>query len=733
MTAQPRRDFSSDGINHELQAHEPLIAEQAFSDRPDESDEERSSRRSDEQPSDRSDGSRQESIRSARFSIGEERSSSGQDSTAVKFTPIEPPEGYPTLDYLPTILRPQVTILVALFYAGITVGITSLAILSDAKIPYAVHSDSYYFAVRYGPGVVAAISTFVFKNTSQEILHLLPFINMAGKSSARFSGHFTVLAQYWPVLKHPNTLGTQVTMGLTMLSGILMACKTLLLEVVDGGTSWHVYVHPGVAKPLVAYYFVMLVYMVWITAWLWGRPTGIRKDWVPQSIADIINLFSYFNWNLDYPADIGLIPRIYRSLFHMSYRLGYWERSSGNEKRVVYGIRTLGNQCFGRDSKEEVKVQRRGEMKPRSPYLFYPWTSIWYFSYFVILAALLVMFSVMTGTGYLQHGAVLWGNWTIERLDHVANVTTLTGSRNITLEYSGSEFWIKPSNSSAVASDTKRVVHLLLANFVLRSVPLYLLSLVAFGMSFLDARFRSMQPYYNMSRQSVDAADSILLDFASRSPFEVTSEAFTKRYWKVFAYSLLGSAPEFLMLIPYGLLDMTSVDDIIICQFSMVSFCGTCVLIVVYLAVLLLSWPREQRALPRLGISLLDTMILCQHSYLARDPIFGICKPRWTKKKFVGALENEDYQMLMGIRTGTDGKERIGFDISRYGPEQIDTSHVQWVRPRGWRVKKSEEENSPANYQLSGVGTTEVSGGTHSHSMRSATLGMRGGHGLAQH
>jgi hypothetical protein len=104
-------------------------------------------------------------------SSAEERASAGPI-----FEAIEPPSSHISLDFRPTMLQPQVTIMVCCLYVLLAVGVSCLAILPNGKLAYAIESDTYYFAIRYGPGLVASVSTFLLKNTTQEfLLDIMPF------------------------------------------------------------------------------------------------------------------------------------------------------------------------------------------------------------------------------------------------------------------------------------------------------------------------------------------------------------------------------------------------------------------------------------------------------------------------------------------------------------------------------------------------------------------------------
>ncbi|KAI5356554.1 hypothetical protein Slin15195_G021920 [Septoria linicola] len=117
----------------------------------------------------------------SRNNSGMQRSSLlvGNNVGHLKFLPIEPPPGYPPLDYRPAMITRTATITLFFLYVGLTAGVSCLAYVPESRIAYAVHADSYYLAVKYGPAVIGAISAFLVKSVTQDLLKMLPYINMA--------------------------------------------------------------------------------------------------------------------------------------------------------------------------------------------------------------------------------------------------------------------------------------------------------------------------------------------------------------------------------------------------------------------------------------------------------------------------------------------------------------------------------------------------------------------------
>jgi hypothetical protein len=596
-------------------------------------------------------------------------------------------------------LKPQVTITVCCLYVLLAVGVSCLAILPNGKLAYAIESDTYYFAIRYGPGLVASVSTFLLKNTTQEFLRMLPYYNLADPKGP-FSPRYSILARYWPLLSNPNTSGTWITFGLLLFSPGVIAYKALLFEVNSKGTSWELKIHTSVAIPLIGYYAVLAIYMLALTIWMWNRSTGLRSDWDPQCLADIISLFAYFDVELDNEEDTQaaeIPPVLSERSYNLTYRLGYWAMRDHRGDRVVYGIRSYDS-AKASDESRSLSLRRRwraGERRVASqvkkrgfqPYLFSPWTGIVYWICIVILLGWLVLCPLLLGSGFVQYNFALLRDWSLLRADKLANGTyTVTGAAtNVTLTPAGSGFFFSGDDNIS----TQRRARLILANFLLRFLPTYTLSIVALQMSVQDSYHRFAQPLYNMSQKPSLAMDSLPMDYLTKSPFQVTLQAFQKRQWKVFVYSLLGSAPEFLMLLPYGLLTLVDTGSFILCQFSIPAASGTCVLIILWLTVLLSTWPTQRRRVPRLFMSLLDIWSLFHKSHFVKDACYSRCEPHWTKQHLHGEIFGRTHRYLLGRCKSEDGKVRIGVDVCKYGPAAVTTPWVHRVRPKHLRFWKN--------------------------------------------
>lgn len=613
------------------------------------------------------------------------------------FTAIPPPPGYPALDYRPAILTRTATICLFFLYVGLTAGVSSLAYFPESSIAYAVHGDSYYLAAKYGPALVGAISAFFVNSVTQELLKILPYINMADDKRSGIARR-TVLSQYWPQLQKPNTKGTWSIFLLLNISAILIAYKALLLEIVNTGSSWELYVHTRVATTLVAFYGMISAYMLLLTWWLWNRPTGVRRGWSPDCLVDIMALFQIFDVTMDVVADGCLVPEIPKVCLNASYRIGYWRLDIHGETQIVYGIRTrppIGDQT-GRDS-HVAHDSAMGNVAKRAlkfwprPYLFYPWFDFtWWFCFLVILACA-AGFPILVVTGYVQHGFVMTDLFSVERLDRATwlDVKNLADGKNVTMSNTG-KIW---TVNGGGGFDEHEMLKLLAANAIFGAIPVLLIGTVPYYMALLDPIHRFMQPLYNMSRRETDAGESILLEYLSRTPFAVVKDAFDKGYWKVCVFSILGSTPEFWVLLPYGIVTITSVPlrqeggevfSVVICEFSIAAFTATSVFLLACLFLLICSLPFEKRRIPRPHMTLLDLWAMCHNSRINSTQAMIECSSEHDKDRLYSVVRLWRHKYLLGLCKSSDGKERLGFDICRRGDGKQQTNWVERVPPSTW-------------------------------------------------
>lgn len=609
------------------------------------------------------------------------------------YTPIDCPEGFAKLDFRPVILKRGVTIGLAMLYSGVIAGIIFMTYFGNKSANYAVINPNIYFGARFGPSIVGTVTTVLVRSFLQEICRMLPYINMADPrpgSRGWAWAHKSVAALYFP------TLGTNTREGMTLVilqavTTPLMALKLGLVEVLESTEGWTVIIHPVISNILIAYYIIQILALGVVTVWLWNIDTGLRSDWDPTSLADIIALFQHFNVNpSDFEAPSGT-PAHLLPLRNLKFRLGYWEhkpaKRSGREglprpcQKIVYGIRALNDSHGPLGSPSRHSVHRLDEAKEEQKTdMYYPYRSlpilnfgVWFTVGYYILGACLLMAMVATAVfGLMErmftidvHGNFGKAACTLELGD--------VFDRNMTTSRTGFSWLRGPQDE---------IYRLLLWNFILRMLPTAVASTLIFMSVMFDRFHLYTQPLVEMYNGPSSAEKTILLDYLTLSPLAVLLQAWNHRHWKVLYFAILSLLGPVLQLIPAGVLLLTSKEDVIYGSFSRALLISAIVILAVYLGSYLFAYFSIKRRFPRWGTSLIDIWALCFSSHLARYPEFSECGPAWTKKDLAASLQLRYDEFSLGLCTDADGVQRVGFDTASVGREHKPTRAVLFVKTK---------------------------------------------------
>ena len=604
---------------------------------------------------------------------------------------VSPPAGYPSINYRPVLLQTSVLCAAGTIFLSAMMALAALAWTSDSSRAYRVDNVNYFIALRYGPAILGAVSQTLFQQIARQFLSVMPFVNMASRGRPK-GARKTVMAMWWPFMNDAQGPELMALNLLLAISSILIGLKIFLIEIVEKEGYWATYVHPVTAWCLAGYYAATFTTIVWILVLLSRNQTGLRPDWDPECIADYIALFYHFN----VPAMQNLGSRrpwrLSEDILDYTYRLGYWKRTNSTSVEIAYGI--MGARggvvpCAGSSAARSGSLGRHGAKKARKqadyPYRVAPyWT---YFSWLslLILPAILGLLFVTAATGYLKHGFFIEDTFSMLRLDQASayGINATAGMSNLTID-------ADPTFMEWGPNADWRGNRLLLVNFIIRGVPMYLLLLALSGISNTDLAYRIYRPVHNLTAHPCSAMDSLLMDYFTRSPFAVSADALSKGYGKVFFLSIMGSAAPVLALIPFGIMTLTTtVNGVIIGQFSMVSFIGTVILTLGILGCYLLVFPfipyRHHELVPWRWLSPIHIWSTFQGSELAQLPEFGRCEENWTKDHLRAAIIMRNQKYQIGIAAHRNGNQLIGADI--FCDEQnVPTGLVDGVRPRHRRT-----------------------------------------------
>lgn len=639
-----------------------------------------------------------------------------------RYKPISVPKGFLALDYRPAILQRSVAFALALLYLAIIAGLCVLTKNSDQISKSTIINPNIYMAARFGPALIGTGTTILVRVYLSELCRMLPYIGMADGprtfGSARAAG--SVAALYFPTLS-TLTLFSWIIIGLQAITTPMMAVKISLLEVIVTSNGWGVIAHTDIARSLIAYYAIQILVLLVVIMWLWSRTMGLRSDWDPVSIADVIALFQHFNVEREFfetPADANarLCP-----LHDWRFRLGYWEMTTfedaadktSSQTCIVYGIR--GTLSSDKSHKVRLKELEREVPEPMGPLMSLcdclpPWLTKRYKAFMLQRLTYRTRFQYASKT-YNSHpgfpyrflpvlgfGRAMWMAkaalglclllamiavacikltsqlFMIDRDNGfgMANETlVLANVSNPNLTAAGSVFYLRGSQSEED--------RLLLWNFILRTIPVTVAGLVILVSGHFSRYHNYIQPFKEMLTGPSPANTTILLDYMTLSGASIITQAWEHRHWKVFSFAILSMLGPLAQLVPTGMLILTSKDDIIYGSFSRGFVIASILVLTVYLGAYIYGYCTAKQRYPRWGTSLIDIWALCFSSRLARYPEFAECRPGWTKKDMVATLQLRSDRYLLGVVRGTDGKERAGFEVATIDRQEMPTSAVRYV------------------------------------------------------
>jgi hypothetical protein len=626
------------------------------------------------------------------------------------------PEGFLALDYRPAILTGRVTLALAALYSAIIAGICALTYKSDQTNKYTIVNPNIYMAARFGPALVGTVTTVLVRTFLSELCRMLPYISMADGSTKYGNAKAveSIAAMYYPNLGS-LTVTSQIIITLQLITTPLMAVKLALLEVVVTSDGWSLIVHPSVALSLIAYYAIQILVLLVVTAWLWTKTTGLRSDWDPVSLADVIALFQNFNVEQEFfqtPADAT--ARLW-PLHQWKFRLGYWEVKTCDEATddissrpaIVYGIRgtlTSGESLDSRlrELNRPVERLRMGPLtplfnsrwyedrfnirarfqrasehyasQPDFPYRFLPILSFGRAIWMAKAALGGCLLVAIVAVACVQLTSQLF---TIDQGNGfgMANETLLLANvSNPNLTAAGSIFFLRGSQEEQD--------RLTLWNFILRTIPVTVAGMIILISGHFSRYHNYIRPFQEMLTGPSPANTTILLDYMTLSGISILLQAWEHCHWKVLSFAMLNMLGPIAMLVPTGMLILTSKDGVIYGSFSRGFVIASAVVLAIYLGAYVYGYCTAKQRYPRWGTSLIDIWALCFSSRLAHYPEFAECRPGWTKKDMVATLQLRSDKYLLGVVRGTDGLERAGFEVATIDRQENSTGAVLYVSPK---------------------------------------------------
>ena len=210
-----------------------------------------------------------------------------------------------------------------------------------------------YFAIQILPPIIGTITASFWGGITLTLGRITPFMLCASpgtlKKKCGDTAGRTVLREYFPapslrdIVAARNKLLT-VSWLLLIISSTVLAFKSSLLNTVNQVDYWEATIAHWSLYPLIGIYALMNVTTILLIFHLHNKPTGLRPDWDPVSIADHLVLLSHSNFLDDFEGtDISTRQSIFEYFQHQRLRLGYWDLGGG---KVWHG--------FGRVEDDEV-------------------------------------------------------------------------------------------------------------------------------------------------------------------------------------------------------------------------------------------------------------------------------------------------------------------------------------------------------------------------------------------
>lgn len=297
-----------------------------------------------------------------------------------------------------------------------------------------------------------------------------------------------------------------------------------------------------------------------------------------------------------------------------------------------------------------------------------------YFWWFSGLAVLLCLITVLC-LGITKQMFLIHPDWSFHRADGPLDFAEIADP--------GMSSVGKGSMWTIWTGPTRDANRLALWSIILRSVP----AIFAGSVFLMSADFSHYhlyaQPLANMYTGPSPARDTILLDYMTKSSKAALLQAWNLGHWKVLYFGILALTGSAALLLPVGMLSLTIKDGVIYGRFSPGFVVSTALILGVYLISYAVGYFSTKRRFPHWETSLIDIWALCFFSHLAQYPEFSECGPGWTKSDLEASLQLRNDQYLLGLCTGTDGVQRIGFDVATIGRQQMSSGldTVLYVSP----------------------------------------------------
>lgn len=577
------------------------------------------------------------------------------------FVAVDAPEEsllYPTLDYLPIVLRPWALMLVVLCCLLMIAGIAFCNVWSQKHQgiwEYDGKDGSRYFVMQFLPQILATpiiIWSFVIQAA---VYRVAPFAIMASELPlGKVLQELPILSRNFIVpdtahFRHGEVLFgfSLFTMWLSNFFSIpLLSCLfQAKYYVIEGEAVWKWTSVQSVGWTLIASYGLLTVGLLLLVLRFMRGWTGLM--WDPVSLADLISIIQRSNILHDYEHS-ETVPSVKESLDSRVLRLGYWKLSMKQE--VFYGVGEIDapvNTPSLHQTEKNKDRESHGMSKVRydiehgndpydqqlySPFTRYRWTP-WFLRKPAIITWTIVCFALFVAfvtVSFVDNAIV---NGFLPRLPTLPSVSAFSSS-----------------------------------NFLYSFIPALIGNFLFLAWQPIDVYHRALQPFLELAApEGASAEKSVLLAYPSGLPLQITIQAILNSHWKVAWISVMSLVSVAIPILAGGVFmalffpakGSIRISAVMPAYEALIAFCA------LYALSFLAIWPSRRRHLPHDITTLADLMSFLYQSPLLADKLLR--EPR-SKTDLVTRLivAPPTERMLpmygFGIYVGRDGKEHLGID-----------------------------------------------------------------------
>ncbi|KAL8897997.1 MAG: hypothetical protein Q9192_002301 [Flavoplaca navasiana] len=588
------------------------------------------------------------------------RQPSNSSVVAVPATPIQDSFRFPTLNYLPKVLRlpSMLALLICCLLMIIAIVFSNVWSSQHQGLWQYDHVGTIrYFIFQYLPQLLAIVIIFWLFVVQNALHRIIPFLMMHSEERT-FTSHILQSAALFPsdymipdlwCFRHG-----EVTFGLCLnvfrLCTFIVPLHSCLYQTqyftMDGESIWRWTAVEPIGWTLLALYILLFLALVLLMLKLRREPSGLR--WDPRSLADILSLFQRSNILSDF---YGSETRENMDLASpKKYTLRYWipgKRSSEIFHGVEESQTTLRGFRHNRESKEksahsplDLESQRplktstldslqKDVHNPRIRYRWLPWflRDTFVVAWIVIAIVLMLAFVIVS----------------------FVNNATRRG--------------FEPKLTSMKTSQGFSP-----ADFLYSFVPSVVGMILFLVWQPIDMYFRALQPFANLGHTQGSAADdSLLLDYTACLPLEVTIKAALAGHYKLAWISFIGLLSAAIPILSGGVFTaqyFIPTQEVRVAA-DMSGYYALVVFVCVYSLSFLIIWPRQKRRLPHDLRTLGQILSFVYESRLLNDAVFWQPRSRIDLvTRLLGTLTGDrgSSRYAFGVYMGRDGREHLGID-----------------------------------------------------------------------